>query len=244
MSKLKERLAAISGLIPAESRRLIDVGCDHGLLSLAFLQAEPRRRLALLIDKREGPLEAAGRNLAAFTERGQAVLSLSDGLEAWAPEPHDTVVIAGMGGMEILSILQRLAARVSLNEAQYNIPAVFIFQAMRDHELLRSALREVGIRADKQVFCRDRGRVYAIDRCRFAPSELEAIRRIERTDCLEDWLGDCFFSSENKGQNKAVYVKQRLKAARNEAKGLDGAEADSRAALLSRLEEMEKLYEA
>lgn len=244
MTMLKGRLAGLLALIPADTRRLADVGCDHGLLSLAFLRRN-NKSLALLIDKREGPLAKAEGNLADFIAEGRAHLLLSDGLEAWDPKPGDAVVIAGMGAMEILSILERFASLGAAETADFSV--AFIFQPMRDTELLRHALRRIGVTAECQLLCHDRGKVYSAERFSVPLRRLPELRRQDATEDLRDWLGEGLtgFSplDEDMPGTVSAYLKKQLKLTLNSRSGLPEEKLPARDALIAAIKERISAYE-
>lgn len=101
--QLQPRLALLASLVP-EGCRVADVGTDHGYLPVYLLQ---RGRIAgaIAADIGEEPLAHAK---CTAEEYGVDALELRlcDGLSAIAPEEVDTVVVAGMGGETIISILE------------------------------------------------------------------------------------------------------------------------------------------
>lgn len=246
MSKARGRFAALEAMIPTDTSRLIDVGCDHGLLSRAFLERNPAGRV-LAVDKRVGPLAQARVNLAPFLAAGRARLSLSDGLADWLPEAGDCVLIAGLGALEIFAILQRLAARPqSRTEAYYP----FVFQAMQDMPLLRRALREQDFACEAQLIAAERGKFYSIDRYRLKPAALAQLSPAAYADRPEDWLGALLwnkspaFMSRNAPDAAAGYIARQMRSARHELRGLAGRRAEARARLLAEAAHWEERDEA
>lgn len=90
-----------------EGCRLADVGTDHGYLPVYLLQ---RRRIrgAVAADIGAEPLAHARRTAEAYGVTG-IDFRLCDGLRDIAPDEVDTVVIAGMGGETIITILEGAA---------------------------------------------------------------------------------------------------------------------------------------
>lgn len=93
-------------LIP-EGHRLIDVGCDHAQLPIAYVLGDPARR-AVAIDNKPQPLAVAKQNAqrAGVTDRLQ--IMLHDGVPSGLLQAGDTVVVAGLGGEETKQIISRL----------------------------------------------------------------------------------------------------------------------------------------
>lgn len=100
--QLQPRLSLLAEMVP-EGCRLADIGTDHGYLPV-YLLGQGRIRGAIAADIGAEPLEHARRTA---TEHGVEGIDfrLCDGLAAIRPEEADTVVIAGMGGETIISIL-------------------------------------------------------------------------------------------------------------------------------------------
>ena len=148
---LTPRLATIANLIP-QNARLADVGTDHGLLPIRLLQ-DNRISMAVATDIRPGPLD---RGKANAVQHGTENISfrLCNGLEAVAPHEVDTVVIAGMGGENIVDILKM---------APWCAEGVrLILQPMSRPEVLRGALNELKIKILSETLVVDSGRLYSV----------------------------------------------------------------------------------
>ena len=132
---LSERLLAIAQWIPPGSR-VADIGTDHGYLPIWLLQHGCAAFIAAC-DVREGPLEHARRSAAQYGLQEKLSFRLGSGLSCVAPDEIDTIVIAGMGGETILSILE---AAPWTNDARYTL----LLQPMTKAEVLRTWLSEQG----------------------------------------------------------------------------------------------------
>ena len=104
-----------------------DVGCDHGYCSEYMLKNGFCER-AILSDISKGSLAKAEKLLAPYIRAGKAVSVLGDGFKG-VPADTDEVLIAGMGGSEIVSILS--------DKKNGFMPKRFVFQPMHDGEKLR-----------------------------------------------------------------------------------------------------------
>ena len=111
-----------------------DVGCDHGYCSEYMLKNELCGK-AILSDVSKGSLAKAETLLAPYIRQGKAVSVLGDGFFG-VPSDVDEVLIAGMGGSEIVSILS--------DEKYGFMPKRFVFQPMHDSEKLRRYILENG----------------------------------------------------------------------------------------------------
>lgn len=152
-----------NGRLPALGRRLqmvaslvrpggtvADVGTDHGRLPV-WLVLSGRSRAAVAGDVRPGPLEAARRTVTEFAAGDQVRLVLSDGL-ARIPAVDD-VVIAGMGGELIASIIEAGAFVRS--------PAVrLVLQPMTAEEELRRYLCRAGFAIRQEAAAREGRHLY------------------------------------------------------------------------------------
>ena len=111
-----------------------DVGCDHGYCSEYMLKNGLCKR-AILSDISKGSLAKAESLLAPYIRAGIASSVLGDGFKG-VPSDTDEVLIAGMGGSEIVSILSDKKCGF--------IPKRFVFQPMHDTEKLRRYLVDNG----------------------------------------------------------------------------------------------------
>ena len=128
-----KRIDTLCSLL-TQAETFADVGCDHGYCSEYMLKSGLCKR-AILSDISRGSLAKAESLLAPYIRSGAAVAVLGDGFKG-VPADTDEVLIAGMGGSEILSILS--------DKAFGFIPKRFVFQPMHDTEKLRRYLVENG----------------------------------------------------------------------------------------------------
>lgn len=98
---MSKRLDKLLSLIP-DCNVLADVGCDHGYVGIQAL-ADGKARQAVFVDVSRPSLDKAAANCPdELTDRASFVCQ--DGLGKLF---CDVAVIAGMGGLEIISILTR-----------------------------------------------------------------------------------------------------------------------------------------
>lgn len=100
------RLEAVAGLIPQNRGpiRLADIGSDHAHLPCRLIQ-DGRVSFAIAGEVREGPYLKAQDNVRMLGLADKVSVRLGDGLEVIEPGEVDVVVIAGMGGELMASIL-------------------------------------------------------------------------------------------------------------------------------------------
>lgn len=104
MIKLKERLSAVFNEVPIGSV-VADIGADHGKLSASLISTK-RASKVIAVDISKDSLKKTvelarklGVEIDARVGDGLSVINKEDGV--------DVVVIAGMGGYEILKILEK-----------------------------------------------------------------------------------------------------------------------------------------
>ncbi|MCH5151451.1 MAG: SAM-dependent methyltransferase [Clostridiales bacterium] len=118
------RLTKIVSLIP-KCNTLADVGCDHGYVGIEALNTS-RVDSVIFVDVSEPSLNKARQNCPQ--EHSKRVKYLcQDGLGSLAV---DCAVIAGMGGLEIISILEEAKA----------LPQRLVLQPMRNQKDVRQYL--------------------------------------------------------------------------------------------------------
>ena len=113
MSGINSRLKMVIDMASVnspEAQRLIDVGSDHGQLSVWCLK-HGIVKTALLTDINEGPLEKSRQAISDNNLTDKADVQLTDGLDNVTLKDGDIVVIAGMGGNNIMDIVGRALDR-------------------------------------------------------------------------------------------------------------------------------------
>ncbi len=111
-----------------------DVGCDHGYCTEYMLKNNLCKH-AIFSDVSKGSLAKAEELLADYVQDGRATAVLGDGFFG-VPSDVGQVLIAGMGGSEIVSIL---------SDKRYGfMPKRFVFQPMHDGEKLRRYILKNG----------------------------------------------------------------------------------------------------
>lgn len=149
---LQPRLHMLARLVP-EGCRLTDVGTDHGYLPVALLQ-QGRIAAAIASDIGAEPLEHARRTAMQYGVDGMD-FRLCAGLSGVAPEETDVIVIAGMGGETIISILQDAPWTA---DGRHRL----LLQPMTKVAALRHWLADNGYTLTDEHLVEDKGRIYPI----------------------------------------------------------------------------------
>ena len=219
---LQPRLHAIADLVP-DGARLVDVGTDHGFIPVSLLLAD-RIRSAIASDIGAAPLDHARRTADKYDVASQMDFRLCDGLSAIAPDEVDTIVIAGMGGDNIASILS--AAPWTKDGA------LLLLQPMSKAEVLRRYLPENGYKVVAEQLVADKGVIYPI----------LSVRGGEMPAASESQAYGGFLLQNDPLQSR--HLDERILSLRRAASGLEKAKdpeaAKKRESLLAVVSELEK----
>ena len=253
-TNLAPRLKNILDLIPENTQRLVDVGCDHGKLSKAFLLSRERAE-ALLIDLREKPLAKAKKNLSSIPEK-KKTFSLSSGLLDWEVQANDCIVIAGLGAKEIINILAEKYQQILSNNSMtnYEQDVFIIIQAMRNQENVRQFFRENNFTCLIQSLVQDKRFTYSIELYKLNFAKIKIAPKLQVTNSLEDFLAKPLFdklTSEKAydnsqklitdNRNIKQYVLRQYRIIKQESLSLDAKLLKGREETLSKLEKIIKL---
>ena len=129
-----------------------DVGCDHGYVSIYLVQNKISDS-AIAMDVRKGPLAMAENNIREYSLEKDIQTRLSDGLFELFENEADSLVIAGMGGRLMISILEKK----DLEELGIRTA---VLQPQSDICLFREFIRDKGyVIADEKIIL-DEGKYY------------------------------------------------------------------------------------
>ena len=211
---------------------LADVGTDHAYLPIYLCQKRILTPVeakngevlsAIASDINKGPVERAEQHLRAERLSGYIKTVCTDGLnglEAYAPK---TVVVFGMGGELIVSILE---AAPWIKESGMRL----ILQPMTHPEKLREALPRMGFAITGESLSAEGDRIYQVICADYAPDSL-----CPPKDPAEALTG-CLYPPEEKQLHRrlieqAIKKETRARNARNLA-GQDTAASDALLAAL------------
>ena len=166
--------------------RPIDVGTDHAMIPVWLVQTG-RCSHVLATDIRPGPLENARALLERTGTGGRIRLMQTDGLHGISSADGDTVILAGMGGESMISILA--AAPWTREEG-----TLLILEPQSKKADLRRWLSENGYAIASEQLVEDAGRIYPILTAR--GSESRAYTEAElHLGLLEQVEGDPLFGA-------------------------------------------------
>ncbi len=150
MIELSKRLNMVATLVPP-SVVAADVGTDHGYLAVWLLQSGRVQRV-LATDIHTGPLQRCRQTAQEYDLQQQIETHLCDGLQFAGAEQAETVVIAGMGGETMISIL---SAAPWTKQGR-----TIVLQPQSKRPELEQWLIENGYGLQNAVLCRDAGKRY------------------------------------------------------------------------------------
>lgn len=148
---LSRRLGMLADMV-TRGNRVVDVGCDHGFLSIYLVQQGITPRV-LAMDVRKGPLAAAAQHIEECGLGEYIETRLSDGLHEYRAGEADTLICAGMGG--------RLMARiVSENREKAEALGELILQPQSELREFRGFLRMNGFLVTAEDAVCEEGKYY------------------------------------------------------------------------------------
>lgn len=148
MSKLSKRLESLALLVDKKDS-IVDVGCDHGLLSIYLVENKLCKKV-IASDVNQNALNSAIKNISLRKLDIETVLS--DGIDSVNLKGINTLIISGMGTGTILHILKDDSKLTKINK--------LILQSNNDHSLLRKELNRKGYFLEKEVVLKDKGKWY------------------------------------------------------------------------------------
>lgn len=148
---INKRLKKISAYL-LNSKKIIDIGCDHALLGI-YLCLENANIKVIASDINEKPLLKAKENVDQYSLNDRIAIKLGDGLET-VEEDVDTVVISGMGTLNIIKILEKI------NE--YPHISKLVLSPNNDFALLREKIQKLGFEIVKEEIIKENNKYYLI----------------------------------------------------------------------------------
>ena len=151
--ELSVRLQAVADMV-SKGRRVADIGCDHGYVSI-YLYRQRQCERVIAMDVKKGPLERATTNIKRYGLSEYIDVRLSDGTAALQPGEVDTLLMSGMGGRLTIRILEEGFARLGYFEE-------LVLQPQSELFLVRAFLRQQGIKIVDENMVVDDGKYYTV----------------------------------------------------------------------------------
>ncbi len=150
---LTPRLMKIASLVP-KGTTLADIGTDHAYIPVWCIKNNICTA-AIAMDINEGPLKNAKETVISNGVANRVELRLSDGLKELERGEADAVVIAGMGGLLIQSILD--SHREKLTDG-----TLLILQPMLAQKELRKYLYTSNMCIENEYLAKEGSKIYNI----------------------------------------------------------------------------------
>ena len=153
--EISKRLELVASLVTHDV--IADIGTDHGYVPI-YLYKQGKIRKAYACDVRKGPLEKCRENIALYGAEDVIETRLGSGLTPLAPGEAETAIMAGMGGMLIVHILEDSPeVAESLRE--------LVLSPQRDFHEVRKYLHKIGFSIKEEHMLKEDGKPYVLMRC-------------------------------------------------------------------------------
>lgn len=153
MQKLSRRLQAVADFV-TEGSMVADIGTDHGFLPI-YLVERGICPQAVAMDLRTGPLERAQEHIQAAGLENVIQVRLSDGMSGLGQGEADSVVIAGMGGLAVIHILEKAGEKLADMKE-------LVLEPQSDLLKVRWYLRRHRMCIDREELVYEAGKFYSI----------------------------------------------------------------------------------
>jgi len=152
--RMHPRLLAVNEAIPVGSR-VADIGSDHGRLPRLLVRSG-RAAWCIATEYGAGPAQRLRAGITACPEADRIEIRHGDGLDPLRPDDRiDVLVLSGMGGPKMLSILDPVRLGALGVER-------LVLQPQSGRAGLRAGLAQRGWNVSAQRLVLDRGRFYTV----------------------------------------------------------------------------------
>lgn len=194
MSKLSKRLEMVANFIDNNDKSVIDIGCDHGLLSI-YLANKFKNLKIIASDVNKNALDNAKKNITKCGLNDRIETRLGSGIFVINNNDNiDTIVVAGMGTNTIVEFLKCSRDKlVNVNK--------IIIQSNTDLYFLRKNMVSMGYFIDDEELVVDKGIIYTI---------IKFIKGKKKYSYKELYLGPILIS-----KNSDLFVEKCMKELNN-----------------------------
>ena len=218
--ELTPRLASVAALVPPGAK-FADIGTDHAYLPVWLLQRGIITR-ALACDLRQGPLDRARATAEKYGLTQYMDFRLCDGLAGVRPGEADAIVIAGMGGETIATILSAAPWVWEQN-------CLLLLQPMSAQPHLRRWLQEHGYTIDREVLTQEGDTIYTAFQGKAGP--------MPELTPGEQWAG-----RQREGEAAPLRAEYLTRLIDQTGRAAEGLRRSTRSADGPRLLEMERVH--
>lgn len=147
---ISKRLLDVAKYIKSEDL-IADIGCDHALLDI-YLIKEKNLKKIIVSDVNQNALNNAILNIKNNNLEDKITAVLSDGIKNININKINTLVISGMGSINIIKILKDIKKYKSINK--------IVIQSNNDHYYLRKFMVNNGYYINSESLVKDKGLNY------------------------------------------------------------------------------------
>jgi len=205
---LSRRMQLVAEMVTKGSR-CADIGCDHGYVAI-WLYKTGRSPHVIAADVRKDPLKSAQENAIAFGCADNVECRLGDGLTVLKRDEADSIIIAGMGGKTMISILD---GSPDIRDAASEL----ILEPQSEAKEVRRYLYANGFEIADESFVREENKYYPV---------IKAVRAGKAAEVSEEeyLFGPCLIKKKDPLLKEMIEKRQReLHSIKNElANGKDG----------------------
>lgn len=179
--EISKRLSMIAQCIPPNTNIVADIGTDHGYIPIYLIQNNIAKK-CIACDINPKPLLNAKQNISISRMEQYIETRLGSGLSRLKQNETDVIVIAGMGGMLIIDILEK-----DLNIVKG--ASLLVLQPQLDIDKVRKYLHSIEFTILEEKMVYEDGKYYTI---------LKAVPGIELPYSSSEYLfGKTLIDSQN-----------------------------------------------
>lgn len=210
--KLNPRLMLCASMVDFGTKKVVDVGTDHAYLPIYLVQ-KGTAKSALVLDRLDGPLGNAKKNIKKYEVENLVKTRLSNGLSNVSEKEADTVIIAGMGAENIINILR------NTNWIKSN-KKTLILQPMTKDYLLRTYLIDNSFITLKEELATESKKVYLVLKVKHQSCVKESNKNIyNKIDpSIYPYIGTLFLNKKI-NEEKNFYIKSQINKIEKMLKG-------------------------
>lgn len=150
--KLNNRLLTVASFVQ-ENKKIIDIGCDHALLSIYLVQNKSPLKL-IASDIKKGPLDQAKENIKKYNVESKIKVKLGNGIET-IEDDINTIIISGMGGLNMIGILKYCPSK-------YKNVDTIILSPNSDTNLVRKEICKLGFYIKDEILVKEKKIIYPV----------------------------------------------------------------------------------
>ena len=145
--KLSKRLEVIANLV--DTKRVIDVGCDHGYLDIYLTLYKDCNCIAS--DISSNAIDSCINNISKYNLTNKIETIITDGINGILINKEDTIILSGMGTKTIIDILNNK-----------DLSNTIIISSNNNLENLRRFMVSIGFYIDNEIYVYEHNIPYVI----------------------------------------------------------------------------------